>query len=144
MEKANPAEWKVNKNKALRNSGFQYKSKKGELKPAKIPQPVNCENCKFKCNIHFDINDRNNSCRSYHKLDYERQKDFIRRLVEYDVIHRKRPRTNDRTGKGSSRKYYFLKGQERIRVCKTFFLKTLCMSWTRRNCFTKSGRLCFL
>lgn len=43
--KANPKNWKINKNKTLKSSGLPYTSKKGKLMPAKVPKPVDCSNC---------------------------------------------------------------------------------------------------
>lgn len=104
-----------------------YESK-GIIRAAKKPKVTNCNSCKFKCSLHFDDPLRDLLCSEFWKLDYNRQKDFILSCVSSKEPACKRIRSGKGVQKTSSRYYYFLKAGIKVRVCKMFFLQTLCIS----------------
>ncbi|XP_050312806.1 uncharacterized protein LOC126747890 [Anthonomus grandis grandis] len=127
-KKSDPSQWKRNIAKKNKMSSLLYKSKKGIVKPAKKPRLINCESCKFKCSLNFSDELRNNLCSQFWALDYKRQKDFIVCYVTSKEPACRRVRSGTGAQKTSSRFYYFLKEGTKVRVCKTFFLRTLCIS----------------
>lgn len=116
-----------NINKKKRKSRLPYESK-GIIRAAKKPKVTNCNSCKFKCSLHFDDPLRDLLCSEFWKLDYNRQKDFILSCVSSKEPACKRIRSGKGVQKTSSRYYYFLKAGIKVRVCKMFFLQTLCIS----------------
>lgn len=126
--KPNPSNWKANKIKALRKSGQAYVSKSGRLQSAKIPKPVDCTKCIYKCSSNFNDEFRSSVCSRYHNLSYERQKDMLLHLVNVCPVERKRKRKEMGHDKKISKKYFFEMDKEKIRVCKNFFLNTLSIS----------------
>lgn len=112
----------------MRSNCLPYKSKSG-MKPAKMPKPVDCSRCRFKCQDKFNKNSRKEICSAYWALgDYNRQKDFILRNVEIAapkrimvIVGNGKPRVN-------SKKYYLMGSKGRLRVCARFFEKTLSIS----------------
>lgn len=125
--KSDPKNWEKNKMKEKRKSNQPYKTKHS-LKAGKSPKDVNCDSCRWRCTSKFDHNYRREVCLSFWKLDFCRQKDFIINHVANEPTKTKRIRTGTGISKQKSRVYFFKKGDERIRVCKTFFLKTLGIS----------------
>lgn len=131
--KPNPSNWKANKIKAFRKSGQAYVSKSGRLQSAKIPKPVDCTKCIYKCSSNF--NDEFTSvCSRYHKLSYEMQKDMLLHLVNVCPVERNRKRTEMGHDKKISKKYFFEIDKEKFRLCKNFFLKTLSISYGPVDC----------
>ncbi|KAJ8940472.1 hypothetical protein NQ314_010719 [Rhamnusium bicolor] len=125
--KSNPITWEKNIIKKKRSLGEPYESG-GKKRPAKMPKEIDCTSCKYKCNQKFDLEYRKLLSANYWKFDYCRQKDFILSCVKGTAPKCRKPRTNSREPKGMSRYYFFKKDEEEIRVCKSFFLKTLCIS----------------
>lgn len=128
---ARPDKWKINVNKRKRKSGLPYKSKKGKEMAAKSPKPVHCDNCIYKCNNKFTEEERVQICKEYTASSYERQKDFLLTRVKQNDVERKRRRPGndqERPEKHFSYVYTFLKDNRETRVCKSFFLSTLCIS----------------
>lgn len=118
---ANVQNWKINVNKKKKVSGLAYASKKGSLRPAKVPKLIDCSNCCYNCTTNINEENRNEICREYWNLEFCRQKDFILRNVFENNIKRKRVSNENR----KHTRHYFLNG---FRVCKPFFLKTLSIS----------------
>nr|XP_022903935.1 uncharacterized protein LOC111416199 [Onthophagus taurus]XP_022910560.1 uncharacterized protein LOC111421623 [Onthophagus taurus] len=124
----NPQGTKREKNKLLKKSCLAYINTKGKQMPAKSPRNVNCDNCRYKCTEVFPADRRQDICKQYHSLSYDRQKDFIINTVATSECRRKRTRDSSRPAKNVSKIYTFVKNGEKKRVCKNFYLKTLSIS----------------
>lgn len=125
--KSDPTSWTKNKAKVRRKSGKPYATKNG-MNPGKSPKRVDCSKCRWKCTENFDEQARKKLCSEYWQLDYCRQKDFIANNVSSVPPKTRRVRTGTGKRKESSRVFYFVKENVKCRVCKEFFLKTLCIS----------------
>ena len=127
-KKSYPENWKKNVSKSNKMSCLPYKTRKG-MKEAKKVKPIDCISCKYKCSVYFDNEMRNKLCLEFWKLDYQRQKDFIISSIVSTEPKCRRIRTGTGIKKEKSRSYHFdNKEGTKIRVCKQFFLKTLCIS----------------
>ncbi|KAI4469687.1 dna-directed rna polymerases i ii and iii subunit rpabc2 [Holotrichia oblita] len=114
-KKSIPSQWKKNK------------IKKQKL-DTKAPKRVDCSKCRFKCMQNLSEESRIGICKTYWQCDYKRQKDFILNNVESHVPERRRERVNNETRpRLDSKEYFFSVNSNKIRVCKDFFLKTLCI-----------------
>lgn len=129
--KRNEAEWKRNKRKEKNNLGEEHISSRGKHIQAKVPKSQDCSKCRFKCTEKFSDEERKNLCSSYWNLkDYARKKGFI--LSQLNVTETSRERLKGQERKKNrelSIEYSFQKTNVKERVCKTFFMKTLCISW---------------
>lgn len=68
-------------------------------------------------------------CAEYTSGNFDKLRNLILSLVDQKPIARKRKVTDDgKIDKKSSYSYNFVKNNNKIRVCKNFFLKTLCIS----------------
>ena len=117
----------------MRSEGNQYIDYKGRIQPAKAPRPCDCTRCRFKCSDKLPEEIRKAICKEYWGLSgFNRQKDFLLSTINMFDVKRRRVEEVDcqRRRKDHVRAYYFSKGEERIRVCKKFFMKTLCIGHT--------------
>lgn len=86
--KSNPSNWAKNVVKQRRYDCLPYKSQKG-IREAKLPRPVNCTKCKFKCAENFNEDCRVEICKMFWGLsNYQRQKDFILKHVHSSIPRR--------------------------------------------------------
>lgn len=134
--------WKINKRKLNRNSGKEYTSRRNKVTHAKIfPSGYDCK-CPRKCPENFPSEDTLKSFfNSFWKLaDYSKQNCFLRGLVKATTVSRRRPR--DETGDAKSKMYQYVIPDEhnnQLRVCKTYFLAMLQISWGRLyRCLNKT------
>ncbi|CAG9772257.1 unnamed protein product [Ceutorhynchus assimilis] len=97
-KKCDPSQWKKNV------------SKRQKIE-AKTPKPIDCSKCRFKCMDKVSEDQRLIICKNFWSCDFNRRKDFILNNVESKVPERRRA-----------------KSESRVRVCKSFFIKTLCIS----------------
>ncbi|MEW8548265.1 MAG: hypothetical protein AB2693_32575, partial [Candidatus Thiodiazotropha sp.] len=122
--KANPCAWKKNIRKTLRLTGKEYTSVAGKKVSARKVQQSSCSKCRFKCTTNVSDEQRQSIFDSYWNLNSkDRQMDYICSHVEErnpDRIKQtaKRPRN-------VARIFYLPLPDGNIRVCKTFFSKTL-------------------
>ena len=133
--KRNPRQWKRTIRKLRKAKGEEHVNSTGKSVPAKEVLPFNC-NCRFKCTESFNDENRRNICAEYHALaDYDRQKDYILQNVVIRQVQSRKVLSRDDDGKedySQSRQvsvtYYLEHFGSRRRVCKGFFMKTLCIS----------------
>ncbi|XP_072402172.1 uncharacterized protein [Diabrotica undecimpunctata] len=126
--KSDPQRWHRNRTKEQMNKGQEYVSTRGIIRPPKAPQPISCQNsCRYKCNIKFNEEERKKICKEYWGLQlFERKMDFILQNVAVNSPKTRRPRNGENSKmRGNAKTYHFFKGNEKIRVCLTFFMKTL-------------------
>lgn len=123
-----PETWKINLHKNLKKSGQPYDSKNNKSMSPKIPGPVDCSKCMYNCSTNFSEESRMELCQEYTKADFTQQKEILLSNVKRNHTERKRKRTGEGVDKEWSYSYYFKKDGKETRVCKKFFLKTLCIS----------------
>lgn len=121
--KAVPSEWKENIAKKLRNTGKQYISKFTNKKVAARCLKPPCENCIFTCSEKFSNEDRQRLFDQFWKLgNIDKQREFIVRQT-FEV--KRNQGCNSSTQRSLNYAYTFLKNNDKIRVCKRFFIQTL-------------------
>lgn len=126
--KRNPLKWKANITKQKRSMCLPYVNKT-KLCRAKLPQQVNCTNCRFKCSSNFTEHDRTEICKAYWGLrDNKRQKDFIIKNVQSLEPKRRKVDKDSASARAVSKIYHLENSKGRFRTCANFFRKTLCIS----------------
>lgn len=135
--KANNKDWKKNIRKRLRQSGKEYKSCRGRTVRA---FRRNCVNCRFKCLdniseekaalIHNDFWTNNDDAKGH----------FYEKTTERYQVESQRNRHVRQRTKNYSYKYYFNKNEQKIRVCKKFYLGVLDISEIRIAYFYSKKR----
>ena len=124
----NPSQWKSSVRKANKLKGLAYRSTSGVITRAKAVQPIDCSKCTKKCAQKIPEDKRQEIFDQFYSLEsYERQKDFVCRLV-----HQTDTRTYLSTDglpaekkRKVARKFTFTLDGQSHSVCKTFFMKTL-------------------
>lgn len=119
----------MNIRKAQRNLGKRYVNSLGKLQEARSPKFCNCQKCPYKCSETISNEQRHQLFEDFWKLgEYSRQSDYIAARVKRLTCKRQRV-------EGSRRKcsfsYEFHWHEDKITVCKKFFLATLCISEKR-------------
>ncbi|XP_063635225.1 uncharacterized protein LOC134805981 [Cydia splendana] len=122
----NPSKWKQNVAKRLRNSGKSYVSSitKKEV-PARSIKGV-CE-CKLKCSENINDTHRQTLFDRYWSIgNVDLQRSYIRSCMmeikpKYKYTNAEKPRLPNNA-------FYFTVNNNRIRVCKTFYINTLGIS----------------
>ncbi|KAK3085282.1 hypothetical protein FSP39_001017 [Pinctada imbricata] len=122
--KAVPAEWKKNIRKRLRLSGKEYTNTRGKLVEAKSVKDQDCSKCRYKCSTKISEEERREIFNNYWSLqDYKRQRDYICSSILQASPKRIRPKAKN--PRKITRQFSFVNKGAQVRVCKTFFLKTL-------------------
>ena len=125
--KLNPTMWKSNIRKRLYRRGEQHINSVGKEVPRKSPRSVAGHKCRENCTEKIDQRQRESLCQQYWGLeDYKRKKDYI--LGNVKTFAPKQRRERSKKPRAESHKYLFTCNGEEIRVCKAFFLATLCIS----------------
>ncbi len=123
--KKNVKSWKKNVRKLKYQRGLQHINSTGKLVNAKKLKPSCEENCLFKCNSKISIDERNQLFVSYYNSNNSSKRAFIIRTSEKSI-------KTANTSADSKRKYTFkfftYLGNEKVRVCHTFYLNTLVIS----------------
>lgn len=115
-KKSEPSQWKKNV------------SKRQKIE-AKAPKPIDCSKCRFKCADKVSVENRLTICKNYWSCDFNRRKDFILNNVESKVPERRITNCNrKKKARNDSKSFFFQSAESRARVCKSFFIKTLCIS----------------
>ncbi|XP_064604709.1 uncharacterized protein LOC135469966 [Liolophura sinensis] len=123
-----PSQWKANVRKRLCQEGKPYLSvRKKMVTGREIKNLKNCHtSCRFKCMENISQEDRVQIHDAYYQLNQNRKYDFIATTTSYG-------KTDRPTGKGPSRRkksirYFFFLSEKKMRVCKPYYLGTLCIS----------------
>lgn len=130
-KKKNQSNWKRNKELEKKRKCLPYKSKTGKLCAAKIPKNPKCSNnCRQKCTEKFTQNEREEICKSYWSIqDYKLQKEFLLRRINIKPVQTARKSVPIDKQRSTSREYGFYKNKNVFeRVCKNYFMSTLCIS----------------
>ena len=108
--------------------------------PGKIfKRDFNCD-CPRKCPQQFDSQDDLEHCFTlFWKLgDYTKQNVYLRGVVKTSKIERSRPRDGSAAPKSKIFQFFVPVKDEHVRVCKTFFLGIMQISWGRLyRCLSK-------
>ena len=119
-KKKDPNNWKCNVRKQKRCHGQEYLSCTGKSVPRKAVQPHSCIKCRFKCGENISEEQRQQIFDSYYSLgSYERQRDYI-----CDMVRTVKP-VRCKGYKTESHQYFLALGNEKHRVCRDFFMRTL-------------------
>ncbi len=120
--KRNPGNWKKNKRRLFRSVGLDYCSTNGKSTiPRKAVKPIACK-CHYKCTTVFTETERQVAFKAYWpqedglnkdpKQIYTAQRAFIHSMVKASPFRTRYT-------------YHLRKGEETVKVCRDFFLKTL-------------------
>ena len=121
---AQKKQWKSQIRKENRARGKAYVGKLGRSYTERSVQPVNCSKCRQKCSEKIEEEQRQTIFETYWELgDYSKQRHFICTHVEQQEP--KRIKVLSKRKRSVSQFFYLTVGQEKIQVCKNFFLKTL-------------------
>jgi hypothetical protein len=121
---AKMANWKRNVRKTLRLQGKEYLDYKGKTVAERSMKSQDCSKCRLKCSELVSEDERDKLFTEYWNLNsYERQRDFICSSITEHLP--KRMLRQAQKPKTLSREYHFQVNGVRIRVCKTFFIRTL-------------------
>ncbi|XP_046801809.1 uncharacterized protein LOC111674820 isoform X5 [Lucilia cuprina] len=141
-ETGNLTTFKPKANPESHNSSLDTKEKKTRkrrkpevIKPEHIPKPIKCaERCIFKCHTNFIEKERKEICDIFWSMDYKRRKDFVLASIEVkDIVAQTTPdfRKSNRPPRTYQIHYFMRSGGKRgenFRVCKDFYIRTLCIS----------------
>ncbi|CAF4832257.1 unnamed protein product [Pieris macdunnoughi] len=122
---ADPTKWKRRIERDKRLKGEAYKTVKGKLmSAAPLKQPKCLENPKHKCNESVPEDAWKKIYESFRALgSLDAQRQFIIQHVTKDK--KKRSTTSGRSRKESTHHYHFTIRNEKVTVCRVFFLNTL-------------------
>ena len=102
---------------------MEYTSRSGKVVQARKTIYHRCGRCVNKCNEVLPDEDRDLIFQNYWKLgDRQRQRDYIASHVH---VKQKQRQTNPDSKRKRTLHYYFTTRNQRVKVCKAVFLKTL-------------------
>uniref|UniRef100_A0A915LCA7 Uncharacterized protein n=1 Tax=Romanomermis culicivorax TaxID=13658 RepID=A0A915LCA7_ROMCU len=117
-------QWKRNIRKRKRASVQSYVSSRGKNVDAREPKQRCSDKCREKCSS-FTDKERRVICSSFWNLGSDvRQKDF---LISHVVQRETKRKTTEASSsrRKFTRVFYLKKNNDKVRVCKTFFMSTL-------------------
>lgn len=115
-KKSRPENWKKNLTKKRRTE-------------SKAPKFIDCKKCRFNCSTKIIEEKRVVLCKNFWELDFNRRKDFILNNVDsHRPIRIKSNPSGKKKPRIDSKEFYFNIDDRKLRVCKAFFTKTLCIS----------------
>lgn len=119
----NPDEWKRNKAAKLRQSGQEYLSQTGKLmKKKEIKKGVLCkEQCRLKCSVKFNIEDRETCLKRFYSLDKNAKNSLLFKSMSIQPVARHRHRSNTKPSKNYTFKYMMTHNKQIVAVCKDAF-----------------------
>lgn len=127
-KRAQPEEWKKNIAINRKIEGLSYVTK-GITRPGKVPKPIKCDKCIYKCTEKFSSEERDSLCRHFYKMDFKAKKNFILSCIQVQAVKTRRlQKISNKKNRSYSKKCYFQKNNEKIQVCQKFFMATLCIS----------------
>ncbi|XP_028658548.2 uncharacterized protein LOC114652351 [Erpetoichthys calabaricus] len=127
--KRDPETWLVNTRKTKCQSGLEYVNRRGKLVPAKeIRNRKECQTaCKFECAKKINEFERQQIFADFYKQTQNEKYHFYGKTTER--IQTLRPaKKGSVSRRHHSFRYFFFTGNIKHRVCKQFYLSTLCIS----------------
>lgn len=129
----NPGSWKCNVRKVAHETGKEYLSVRNKIVPAKrIKTTKDCLNkCFYTCQKLITENERQNIFDRYYTLSEHGKRLFLLATTKkFNVERHRKTKTNENSRRKQTFSYYFEVGNQKIQVCKTFYLNTLAISQT--------------
>lgn len=129
----NPKSWACNVRKKAHDEGKEYMSVRKKLVPAKgVLTKKNClTSCVHGCQKFISDQERNIIFQNYYTLDEQAKKLFLLTTFQKFLVERHRKGKNAQNSRRKNTfRYYFNVSDQRIEVCKLFYLGTLCISQT--------------
>lgn len=126
------SEWKCNKRKRLRQSGASYITVSGTLSAAKVVKTCKRDHhsCRYKCAENFSAAEQHRINEEHWSLTDDEKRQFYA-CTTFSGKKKRTRRAEDINRKKISYTYKFWKGERMIRVCKDFYLATLCIDAKR-------------
>lgn len=132
--KRRPENWKRNIQKIKRERGEEYTGAKGKSMPAKVVKP-GCEStCKLMCSTNFPTDLREKIKSEFYSLTDAQKYKFYGKYTTRTKKNRKRTK-KENSRRSYTFNYYFRKENESVKVCRTFFCRTLSISARRIHYF---------
>ena len=130
--KRNTSEWLVTKRKEANERGNSYVNNEKKLIPEKEVKPPCQKECKFSCTKTINEDLRKNIFDGFYSLAREGKQMFISQSVECTNVARRTTKDDEGDLKVSKKKtsysYSLTVNEERVKVCKVFYLGTLGIS----------------
>ncbi|CAG9787649.1 unnamed protein product [Diatraea saccharalis] len=127
-KQAKPSEWKINIARKRKIDGLPYVTQ-GIKHPAKVPKPIKCDKCQYKCTEKFSEEERCSLYRNFYSMDFRARKNFILSCIKVQPVKtRKVQKASNKKERSYSKKCFFQKNNDGIQVCQKFFMATLCIS----------------
>ena len=130
--KRNTSEWLVTKRKEAYERGNSYVNNEKKLIPEKDVKPPCQKECKFSCTKTINEDLRKNIFDGFYSLAREGKRMFISQSVECTNLARRTTKDDEGDLKVSKKKtsysYSLTVNEERVKVCKVFYLGTLGIS----------------
>ena len=126
VDSAEQTKWNRVESKALRNTGRKYINSKGKYVCAKSPQNHNCLNCRFSCHKDFTDKLRVDICETFWSLGSSEERSCF--LLQYVSEKPTKPSLFGMKSRSNVREYSLPLQDTKVRVCKSMFLATLCIS----------------
>lgn len=122
------------------NSGEEYLTATNKVVSARAIRGVCGKACRLQCPSKISVHEQNGIHRSYWRLtDHALQRNFI--VANSSQVIPKYRLNTEGSKRGYNTAYYFTVGEEKIRVCKDYFMKTLDIGDKFiRNAFKKLDR----
>lgn len=121
--KPNTNMWKQNLRKRNRQLGKEYVSVAGKSVRARTCLYKNCNLCPRKCNQHFSREECELLFKSFWDIgDLHNQRQYISSLIK--IVETERTRCKTLSRRQSTMKYYLVKNNIEVKVCREFFRKT--------------------
>ena len=118
--------WQSSTRKRRRQSGMSYRTAAGKIAEAKTVGQCKRDHtaCRFRCSVSFSSDDQQKIHSEHWGLSDDKKREFYVRTTTVKGKARTR-RAFDKTKKKMSYSFFFMKGKEKIRICKDFYLSTL-------------------
>ena len=135
-----PENWKRNKNKVLRQSGKAYSDVTGKVRCERKVNTIRCTHSKtygnfFGCCEFYDDQDDIHS--QFWSLKDEDKGHFFARTTKRCTKKRTRVKTQKSSTRKFSFQFFFYRGEEKVQVCRQFYLRTLNISAKRIEYYYK-------
>lgn len=139
--------WKQNVRKRKREGGMPYEDIKGKAhRERSVQGQCGKVQCRLKCAAKINYVDQSNIHKKFWTLSDARKSEFYNKFIERVEKQRCRPRmlpapNAENAFKKFSLKYYLQIGEEKIKVCKSFFINTLDISARRISYFFEKNNI---
>ncbi|CAG9765712.1 unnamed protein product [Ceutorhynchus assimilis] len=122
--KRNIGKWKRNIRKDKRNKEEEYLSSKNKITPKRQMKSPCKEKCRFKCHSVFSEGERETIFNSFWAMgDNTRQRQYISSCMDILKPTYRYPKQD--MNRSLNQAYFLVKNEEKVRVCKKFFMATL-------------------